>query len=81
MTPDDYAEEVEVWPENWDAWLFWLQICTQWRIGGLGGLVALDYTPVLMLMDRLKLSDDAWRNLWEDIRAMEAAVLEDRAHG
>lgn len=79
LRPEDYDEEVEVWPENWDSWQFWLQVHTQWRVGGLGGLVGLDYTPVLMLMERLKLTDERWSVLWEDVRAMEAAVLNDRA--
>lgn len=79
LTPDDYTEALDIWPENWDSWLFWLQIHTQWRVGGLGGLIGLDYTPVLMLMEKLHLTEDGWKALWSDVRAMEAAVLNDRA--
>lgn len=44
----------------------------------MGDRAALDYTPVLMLMDRMKLSDADWRELWQEVRTMEAAALKER---
>lgn len=36
----------------------------------------LDYTPLLTLMDRMKLSDDDHDELFSDIQTLERAALE-----
>ena len=32
--------DFEIWQENWDSWIFFLQVSTQWNVaaGGIGGL-------------------------------------------
>lgn len=47
----------------------------QWR-AGFGGGFALDYTPLFMRMERMRLADDAWEELFADVRVLEAAALE-----
>lgn len=47
----------------------------QWRTG-FGGGFALDYTPLFMRMERMRLADDAWEELFADVRVLEAAALE-----
>jgi hypothetical protein len=67
-----------VWPENWPALLMFLRMETQWRIG-FGGREGLDYSVLEWL---LKLyPEDNPRQLFEDLRVMEAAILEADRNG
>ena len=47
---------------------------TQWR-AGMSGYIGLDYAVMLNLMDRLGLDADAFDELLDDIRVMEAEAL------
>ena len=69
---------VEVWPENWPAWALWCEMSGQWRVG-MNGPTALDYGPLFARMDRMRLDDEAWHDLFADIRVIEAAALEQMA--
>jgi len=73
---EDYAEVVEVWPENWPSWCLWVEMGNQWRIG-VGGIAGLDYTPLFLRMDRMSLDDERWNELFHDIRVCEAAALKE----
>lgn len=76
FTPEDFEEEaVELWPENWPAWSLFCELSGQWRVSSMGGPVALDYTAVFARMDRLRLDDAAWHDLFADLRVIEAAAL------
>lgn len=71
---------MEVWPENWEAWRLFCEFSGQWRTAGMNGIrFALDYTPLFLRMDHLGLSDEEWNDLFADVRAMEAAALEQMA--
>lgn len=74
LTLADYAESVEVWPENWPSWCLWTEICGQWRTG-FAGHYALDYTALFARLDRMRLDDERWEELFADIRVCEAAAL------
>ncbi len=52
----------------------WAQVSGQWRYD-MSGPRALDYTPLFTLMDRLRLPDDDWRQMFSDIRQIERAAL------
>lgn len=67
--------QVDVWPDNVEALNLFIQFSTQWRTGP-GGVVGLDYTPLLHRMDRMELSTVRYDELLEDIRACEDAALE-----
>jgi hypothetical protein len=71
---EDYAEVVEVWPENWPSWCLWVEMGNQWRIG-MAGIAGLDYTPLFLRMDRMNLDDERWNELFHDVRVCEAAAL------
>lgn len=43
---------------------------------GFGGQYALDYTALFMRMDRMRLSDAAWNDLFADVRVLEHAALQ-----
>lgn len=67
-------QAVEVWPENWPAWVLFCEMETQWRVGP-GGATGLDYTPLFARMDRLGLTGPEWEQRFADIREIEAAAL------
>jgi hypothetical protein len=74
FTVADYEEEAEVWPENWPVFRFFLMMQTQWDVG-MAGRTGLKYQVLFDLMDRQQLSGDEWQEMFDDIRAMEAAAL------
>lgn len=41
----DYGRPPKLLKVNWDAWLIWQDVQTQWRAGGMG-LIGLDYSEV-----------------------------------
>lgn len=67
--PEDY----EVLPENWQTVMLFLACQTQWRTGGMGGVVGLDYNVVFKMMQVYKVKDE--RQQLEDLQIMEGAVL------
>ncbi len=71
VTPQD----VEVWPENWAAVEVFAQMGTQWRVG-VGGPIGLDYTALRFVMGMHRLAPDERLGLFEDIRVMEHAALD-----
>jgi hypothetical protein len=71
-----YVPEVaEVWPENWPAVLLFVEMAGQWR-AGMSGPTALDYTALFLRMQRMNLSDANWQQIFDDVRVMESAALE-----
>jgi hypothetical protein len=67
--PTDY----EVLPENWQTVMLFLACQTQWRTGGMGGVVGLDYNVVFKMMQVYKIEDE--KQQLEDLQIMEGAVL------
>ena len=77
FAPEDYdTDAVEVWPENWASWALFCRVSTQWRTAGMGSYIGLDYTPIFTVMDKDGLSGQAWHDAFDDLRAIEAAALE-----
>jgi hypothetical protein len=74
LTRDDYAEEFEVWPENWETFSLITLMETQWEVG-FSKPIGLKYPVLFDLMDRRGLSGDDWWQVFNDVRAMEAAAL------
>ncbi len=75
--PEDYeTDPVDVWPENWPAWDLFCMVSTQWRTGGMGSYIGLDYGPLFVVMNRLDLKDEAWLAMLNDIRVIEAEALD-----
>jgi hypothetical protein len=71
----DYDDSYEVWPENWPSWALFVEVSGQWRVG-FNGRYALDYTPLFMRMERLRLPDADWELMFSDVRLIERTVLE-----
>lgn len=76
FSPDDF--DVEAWPENQRAVDLFSTMQTQWRVG-INGRTGLDYNVLMRLLDRLRLSEAEYDELFADLRHMEAAVLEEAA--
>jgi hypothetical protein len=62
----------EIWPENLAAFEAFGGLLTQWRTGRTG----LDYAALPVVMDLQDVPPSARRQMFEDIRLMEAAALE-----
>lgn len=72
----DYGfDSVDVWPENWPAWVLFADLSTQWRVG-FNGMTGLDYTPLMRLLDREHPDANDWRQTFDDVRHLEAAALD-----
>lgn len=65
-----------MWPENWPAFQLFVKLQTQW-LTGVNGRTGLNYSSLFPLIDRLKLSDSEYENLFDDIRVLELAALEE----
>ncbi|WP_420867776.1 DUF1799 domain-containing protein [Achromobacter denitrificans] len=77
LTPDDVAgDPVEIWPENEAAFMLFLSLRSQWRIG-MGGATGLDYCALFHKMDRLDLGPDQYEELEDQVRILEFAALEE----
>lgn len=65
-----------VWPDCWASWCLFVELSGQWRVRGIDAQpTALDYTPLFMRMERMRLDDDTWRQMFDDVRVCEAAAL------
>lgn len=67
-------ETHEIWPENWQSWVLFMKLGTQWNFGP-GGRTGLHYEAAYPLLDRMGLSPQEWDEMFEDLRAMERAGL------
>lgn len=76
LRPEDVQKPpFEVWPSNWPAVEFFIGVGTQWRVG-MAGPTGLDYTAVLAVMARMRLSEQQHDELFRDLQVMEAAALD-----
>lgn len=47
----------------------------QWRIAPSGSVMALDYGPLYARMERMRLDDDDWEELFANFTVIEAAAI------
>lgn len=78
LVAEDVATEVEVWPDTIEPLKLFRLMGTQWRIGGAGA-TGLDYGVLFTLMDRQRLARDEQDELFEAVRIMEEAALQQMA--
>ena len=75
--PEDFeGDELEVWPENWAAIEFFSQLGTQWIVSA-GGRTGMNYLTVYAMLDRSGLSKEEAAQMFNDLRVMEYAALEE----
>lgn len=68
------APDYEVWPDNMPAINLFNTISTQWRTS-MGGVTGLDYNVLFNRMDRMKLSEQEYEWMFDDIRVIESEAL------
>lgn len=66
---------VDVWPDNWQSVLLFIDLGTQWRVG-MTGYVGLDYSAVPVVMTLRGIEQSEREQAFSDIRVMESAVLD-----
>ncbi|KAA5842248.1 hypothetical protein F2A37_16400 [Pseudomonas chlororaphis] len=75
MLRKDLPEEViEVFPENWKAFVVMESMGTQWRTG-TGGAIGLDYGVLPSVMRLIGVPAKERAAIFQDIRVMEAEAL------
>lgn len=68
---------VDVWPDNWEHWLFFLRVQTQWVLAGMAGQrVALRWEGIEPVARAMGWRRRQWRELVEALCVIEQAVLE-----
>lgn len=73
------SSEFEVWPENWDVWIFFLRCQTQWHYAG-GGIgppvrVGLNYGGVESVARMRGVPGPQLSSWADDLHLIELAVL------
>lgn len=63
-----------VWPENWQAFVLFSGLATQWSVG-MGGPTGLRYESIPVVMRMRKIPRDDWPTLFEQVRVMESEAL------
>lgn len=75
----DDASAFAVEPDNWDNWLIFLAVSTQWVWAsmGMGGAarVALNYSAVESALRMQGIKRKRWPGVFADLRHIERAVL------
>lgn len=75
LRPEDFEHEsFEIWPENEKSISLFSSVSTQWRMG-FSGPTGLDYNVLFARMNRMKLSDQEYEDLFQDIRVIESEAL------
>lgn len=69
---------IEVWPDNWRAFVLFSRVQTQWNVS-MGGPTGLRYEAIYPLLDREADTKDEWLELFQDIQVLESAALKQMA--
>jgi hypothetical protein len=72
--PEDFANAVDVWPDNLQAANVFIAMATQWRVG-FGGAVGLDYNVLPSVFRLVGVPRAQWSDTFECIRVMEGEAL------
>lgn len=65
-------ETVDIWIDNFDSFLLFDAMSTQWRVG-MAGCVGLDYTALPMVERRLEIKST--KEHFDDLRIMEQEAM------
>lgn len=66
--------DVDLWPENHDAWQLFECMQTQWRTAN-GVVIGLDYGPLSWVCPRVGIEPQNERRVFQDLRVMEDEAL------
>jgi hypothetical protein len=75
LKPEDIPDEIiEVYPDNWKAFLVFDCMSTQWRSGGFGA-TGLDYNVIPLVLESLEIERNELGVILQDLRVLEAEAL------
>jgi hypothetical protein len=74
LSASDFDDVVEVWPDNWPAFVVMESMNTQWRVGA-GGATGLDYGVLPDVMRLESIPEENRTSVFHDIRVMELEAL------
>lgn len=67
---------MDVWPDVWPAVEVFAAMGTQWRMGP-SGPIGLDYGAIPAVLRLMRVGRDEWAGLFDDLRVIERAALEE----
>lgn len=76
FAPTDFEDVIDVWPDNFNAFVVFQTMRTQWRIG-MGQCTGLDYSALPEVWRRLKIPIKDRDEVFQQVRIMEEAALEE----
>ncbi|RZS80655.1 DUF1799 domain-containing protein [Pigmentiphaga kullae] len=68
---------VDIWPDNAIAYAVFCAMDTQWRVGGMGRASGLDYAALPFVMRQLGVPRAEWTDIFDAVRVMERAALDE----
>lgn len=75
LTRADYPEEdIEVYPDNWNAFIVFDSMSTQWRTGAIGA-TGLDYNVIPLVCSSVGIKKKEIPEILQDIRVLESEAL------
>lgn len=73
--PEHYEEpEVDVWPENWEAWSTFTLLQAQWRCGPAGPL-GLDYAVVFQYLEHRGVTGEDRDDVLDCLQVIEVEAM------
>lgn len=75
LSKEDIPDEIiEVFPDNWDSFLVFDGMSTQWRAGAMGA-TGLDYNVIPLVAKSIGVKGKEVSYILPDIRVMESEAL------
>ena len=74
LSAEDLEHDMEVWPENWQAFRLFNALSTQWRTGACGA-TGLDYTSIRDVAGYLGIKKKHIPKIFPDLQVMEIEAL------
>lgn len=76
LTEEDMEEvnTIEVYPDNWDCFMLFNFLSTQWRTSS-GGVVGLDYNVIPLGVKVLGIKEEDEVDVIEGMRVMESTAI------
>lgn len=72
------SQEIEVWPDTWPSVQVFDALGSQWIYAGMGGVpTGIVYASIEPVLRVLAVPAEDWPLVFDDIRTMEAAALEE----
>ncbi len=74
LTEDDFAETIDIWPENHLAFNIFNYLSTQW-LYNMNGMTGINYQSIPFIFELFDVKKEDIKSVFEDIREMERYAL------